>query len=95
MAERYDTVVVGAGIQGSSASYYITRSGVQNVLLLEQVHRFTDGIRIAELRQRECVVVADFVFSASVLISLKEITHGEARMDTLVSPELLIKSHSM
>ena len=35
MAAFYDTVVVGAGIQGCSAAYHLAKCGVQDVLLLE------------------------------------------------------------
>ena len=33
----YDVAIVGAGIEGSAAGYYLTNSGMKNVLLLEQV----------------------------------------------------------
>ena len=34
----YDAIVVGAGIEGSSVSYQLTKKGKKNVLLLEQVN---------------------------------------------------------
>ena len=36
-AELYDVIVVGAGIEGSSAAYHISKQGKGRVLLLEQV----------------------------------------------------------
>ena len=33
----YDVIVVGAGIEGSSAAYQLAKKGKKNVLLLEQV----------------------------------------------------------
>ena len=35
----YDVVVIGAGIEGSAAAYYLRKKGL-NVLLLEQVQKF-------------------------------------------------------
>ena len=36
----YDVVVIGAGIEGSAAAYYLLKKGL-NVLLLEQVDRIS------------------------------------------------------
>ena len=33
----YDVIVVGAGVEGSSAAYHIVKQGAERVLLLEQV----------------------------------------------------------
>ena len=33
------TIVVGAGIEGSSAAYQLVKKGARNVILLEQVMR--------------------------------------------------------
>ena len=33
-----DAIVIGAGIEGSSASYQLAKKGKKNVLLLEQVN---------------------------------------------------------
>jgi len=37
MAALFDVVVVGAGVEGSSTAYHLSRSGSDKVLLLEQV----------------------------------------------------------
>ena len=34
----FDVVVIGAGITGSAAGYYLVTNGTKNVLLLEQVY---------------------------------------------------------
>ena len=38
----YDAIVVGAGIEGSSAAYQLAKKGKKNVLLLEQVSCIVD-----------------------------------------------------
>ena len=37
----YDVIVIGAGIEGSSAAYHIANKGIKKVALVEQVcHHF-------------------------------------------------------
>ena len=33
----YENIVIGAGIEGSSAAYYLVKTGLKSVLMLEQV----------------------------------------------------------
>ena len=34
--DRYDVIIVGAGIAGASFAYFLSRRGVGNVLLVER-----------------------------------------------------------
>ncbi len=36
LKERYDVVVIGAGVHGLAAAYYLSKSGVTDVAVLEQ-----------------------------------------------------------
>jgi len=78
MAERYDAVIVGAGVSGTATAYHLMKAGMKKVLLLDSGSGVAtgptrDSAAVVRMHYSEPVLVRAAMQSREMFINMKEL----------------------